>query len=92
MNLLPKTLYFTALFCLATVSAKPGKKTHLNIIIPTLFFFTLGARIIGGDNAPAGRFPFAAAIYVQTGNSRFFCGGALLNHQWVITSGHCADG
>jgi secreted trypsin-like serine protease len=50
-----------------------------------------GARIIGGLDSYAGQFPFAAAINVQTADSRFFCGGALLNHNWVITSGHCVN-
>ncbi|RZB45756.1 Trypsin domain containing protein, partial [Asbolus verrucosus] len=46
-------------------------------------------RIIGGQNARVGQFPFAAAIYVQTNTSTFFCGGALLDHKWIITSAHC---
>jgi secreted trypsin-like serine protease len=49
----------------------------------------LGTRIIGGELARAGQFPFAAAIHVQTADSRFFCGGALTSHDWVITAGHC---
>lgn len=49
----------------------------------------LGGRIIGGTDAFVGQFPFAAAITVQTANGRYFCGGALLNHDWVITSGLC---
>jgi secreted trypsin-like serine protease len=49
----------------------------------------VGTRIIGGEVARAGQFPFAAAIHVQTADSRFFCGGALTSHDWVITAGHC---
>ncbi|KAJ3656443.1 hypothetical protein Zmor_015520 [Zophobas morio] len=48
-----------------------------------------GARIIGGQPAFAGQFAFAAAIYVQTSDSQFFCGGTLTANQWVLTSGHC---
>ncbi|RZC41178.1 Trypsin and/or DUF1986 domain containing protein, partial [Asbolus verrucosus] len=55
------------------------------------YFRLLGTRIIGGDDARAGQFPFAAAIYVQTDSSRSFCGGALLSREWVITSGNCVN-
>ncbi|XP_063913806.1 brachyurin-like [Zophobas morio] len=48
-----------------------------------------GARIIGGQEAFAGQFPFAAAVHVQTTDSKFFCGGALTGNDWVITAGHC---
>ncbi|KAJ3656422.1 hypothetical protein Zmor_015502 [Zophobas morio] len=57
------------------------------------FYITEGRtapRIIGGEDAPAGHFLFVAALNVQTGDSKFFCGGALLNSQWIVTSGHCA--
>ncbi|XP_044267305.1 brachyurin-like [Tribolium madens] len=51
-----------------------------------------GVRIIGGDDAPAGHFPFAAAIHVQTETSKFFCGGAVIAQQWILTSAHCVNG
>ncbi|XP_063913786.1 brachyurin-like [Zophobas morio] len=51
-----------------------------------------GSRIIGGNNAYAGQFPHAAAITVQTSNSRIFCGGTLINNEWVLTAGQCVDG
>ncbi|KAJ3656439.1 hypothetical protein Zmor_015517 [Zophobas morio] len=47
------------------------------------------SRIIGGEVARTGQFRFAAAIHVQTSDSRFFCGGALTGNQWIITSGYC---
>lgn len=49
----------------------------------------LASRVIGGSNSFAGQFPFTAAVYVQTENTKHFCGSALLNHYWVITAGHC---
>ncbi|KAH0807464.1 hypothetical protein GEV33_015327 [Tenebrio molitor] len=50
-----------------------------------------GGRIIGGEEANAGQFPFAAAIYKSTADGRFFCGGAVAQPQWIITAGQCVD-
>ncbi|EFA04555.2 serine protease H117 [Tribolium castaneum] len=49
-------------------------------------------RIIGGEVAFAGQFPYIAAIYKSTNTGTFFCGGALMNNQWILTSGYCVDG
>lgn len=61
-----------------------------------LLFFAHLAKvygIIGGDPAFSNyQFPYAAAINVQTSNSKFFCGGTLYGNQWVITAGQCANG
>ncbi|KAJ3632580.1 hypothetical protein MTP99_009580 [Tenebrio molitor] len=51
-----------------------------------------GGRIVGGEVANAGQFPFAAAIYIATADSTYFCGGALINMQWILTAGQCVDG
>ncbi|XP_021918789.1 serine proteinase stubble isoform X3 [Zootermopsis nevadensis] len=48
---------------------------------------SLGAqrRIVGGDEAGFGSFPWQA--YIRIGTSR--CGGSLVNHYHVVTAGHC---
>ncbi|UCF36471.1 MAG: serine protease, partial [Acidobacteriota bacterium] len=51
-------------------------------------------RIIGGEEAGAGEFPWIVALaYKQSGpvNSSY-CGGALIAPDWVITAAHCVRG
>lgn len=42
------------------------------------------SRIIGGDEAAPGDYPWFA--------STLFCGGSLIASEWVLTSAHCAGG
>ncbi|XP_044268053.1 brachyurin-like [Tribolium madens] len=65
------------------------------LLLPTLLTsptFAKSVRIIGGNTAFAGQFPFAAAIYKRTNDGTFFCVGSLLNHEWILTAGQCVDG
>ncbi|KAJ3643193.1 hypothetical protein Zmor_025918 [Zophobas morio] len=49
-------------------------------------------RIIGGNVATAGQFPWDVAIFVESESSSFFCGGALIDQKWVLTGGRCVYG
>ncbi|XP_017785356.1 PREDICTED: serine protease 53-like [Nicrophorus vespilloides] len=50
------------------------------------------SRIISGSPAKQGQFPWQVAINFVTAQGSFFCGGALIDAQWVLTAAHCADG
>lgn len=45
----------------------------------------LQKRIIGGDQAAFGEFPWQAHIRI----AGFQCGGVLLNNQYIATAAHC---
>ncbi|KYB27508.1 brachyurin [Tribolium castaneum] len=49
------------------------------------------SRIIGGQDAKAGQYPFSAAIYINTQTGRYFCGGALISNHWILTAGQCVN-
>ncbi|ETN60940.1 CLIP-domain serine protease subfamily B [Anopheles darlingi] len=51
----------------------------------------LATRIIGGEEADPGDFPWAALLFYDTGRNRTVpnCGGTLITNNHVITAAHC---
>uniref|UniRef100_A0A8C2WUH9 chymotrypsin n=1 Tax=Cyclopterus lumpus TaxID=8103 RepID=A0A8C2WUH9_CYCLU len=46
-------------------------------------------RIVGGQNASPGSWPWFVSLNKAGGP---FCGGSLINDQWVLTAAHCVPG
>jgi len=77
---------FGFIFCIALsvwavpIDEKP-LKLHKSI--------NLGSRIINGEPAVSGDYPWMAAIYFTTPERTSFCGGSLISDRWVLTAAHC---
>jgi len=50
-------------------------------------------RIVGGEPAPAGAYPWIASLTLKGADTRdgFFCGGAFIAPDWVMTAAHCVQ-
>ncbi|XP_063234614.1 brachyurin-like [Bacillus rossius redtenbacheri] len=45
-------------------------------------------RIMGGQNAKEGQFPFVTAVTID---DSFYCTSSLLSHNWIVTAAHCTE-
>ncbi|XP_046814479.1 transmembrane protease serine 9-like [Vespa crabro] len=76
-----KLILFATLFVVA-LAEKPYLGFNLPLFSP---------RIVGGENANKGEFPYQVSLQWGLTSSRLqhFCGGSILNEKWILTAGHC---
>lgn len=45
-------------------------------------------RIVGGMESSVSMYPYNVAI---SRNAKHWCGGSIIDEQWVLTAGHCLE-
>ncbi|XP_046411533.1 brachyurin [Neodiprion virginianus] len=50
------------------------------------------SRVVGGEEASPGQFPYQVGLFsTNAAGSTGFCGGSILNYEWILTAAHCVD-
>lgn len=78
-------LLFLGVFCVFLVVCSANAPRSSKI-----FADETANRIVNGQNATRGQFPYQVSLRLVNGNH--FCSGAILNNRWVITTGVCMVG
>merc|ERR1712110_539583 len=72
-----------------------GKIMKLLVVLFAFFATTYAApqlTIVGGEDAEDGEFPWQVQLRSSDSSRSLFCGGSVLNKNWVITAAHCCKG
>lgn len=78
-------ILLSALLVVASASVARSPAAKLRDFLPE-------SRIIGGNLASAGQFPYQVALSISNSAGSWFCGGSIIDANWILTAAHCTDG
>ncbi|XP_069374179.1 serine protease 27 [Paralichthys olivaceus] len=80
------------LICTLTLTSLFSAESHAqldefcNFFFPVCGITPLNTRIVGGEDAPPGSWPWQVSLQKFGGH---VCGGSLINREWVMSAAHC---
>lgn len=90
------SFFFLIIICISNlISPSPGHANDRNVPTPTPAAISPHSPdIVGGDIADTGEYPWQVALVASNYVNPYwgqFCGGTLIDTQWVLSAAHCVE-
>lgn len=80
-----KILVVLAILLVAASASKLRFPSKLRDRLPS-------SRIVGGNLASYGQFPYQVGMSLYDSSNSWWCGGSIISDEWILTAAHCTDG
>merc|ERR1711981_164594 len=74
-----------------------GSFYNMKLLVVLIGFFAAASAapqhtIVGGEDAADGEFPWQVQLRSSDSSRSLFCGGSVVNEEYVLTAAHCCSG